>query len=227
MSQDRQPEEILIGIDRKPWDFGNKIDLPPSCTAKEFLPPKAFKRQHEIVNTLVGNLSGPVVIMDDDYWFMSTRCMSKMLELFCEKSMVVPRTALHADTGTLFDEPVVEGQTIAYGSQLDGRTLTVVDDGHGHNPFAGHPKLILAEDFNTLGGFDFKSFPHYWWCDTDIWYRSRSVINVVEADIPVVHFHHPRYKQEMFQQQNSRTFLMRHKDNLTETHKRLLDVVIL
>jgi hypothetical protein len=176
---------------------------------------------------MVESLSGPIVIMDDDYWLMSTQCMTQALELLREKSMVIPHMVFHADNGFPFSNPVIDGQTIVYGSQFSGRNLETIDDGHGHNPFAGHPKLMLAEDFNELGGFDFKSFPHYWWCDTDLWYRSRNVIDIVEVDIPVMHFRHPKYKNEMFQQQNSRTFLERHKDNLSETHKRLLGVVIL
>lgn len=219
-------ESVLLVVDQKPWDKEDVISkeggiVPTNMPVdiQVLRPPMKIKRQHQGVNKAMERIhlegNQRVLLMDDDYWLRTRDLLAQMLERSEEGVFVTPESFDEADESGKehwLPEPIVEGDEIRYFAQEIPSKRIVCDlSERGQNPMCGHPKVFFTGDFMAEGGFDVPAFQHYWWCDTDMYYRLKKRFRFVHVPVPAWHMNHPRYHPQMFQKPNARRFLERHQ----------------
>jgi hypothetical protein len=225
--KDVRIEKIHIVVDLKIWDSKTPVEDVEKIIPGGFKfqvdilnPPIKTKRSHQAVNKAIKSINESgnkrVLVMDDDYWFRRTDDLAKLIEKSMPGVFVTPcafdEVSIDEKSNWL-QEPVVERGIIRYFANTDPKTKRIVCDmsERGQHPMCGHPKVFFTEDFMTENGFDVPSFQHYWWCDTDMYYRLKKRFEFVHVPIETWHMDHPRYHPQMFQKPNARRFLERHQ----------------
>ena len=154
LSQSSPPTSILVNVDVKPGSMAWP-NVPVADVRIQYMFNRSsslLKRQHELSDQALCMLPEETVVllMDDDYTSPSTNAMSHLLSFQAQGFDFV------------FPERV---------SLSESRIINVIGDECGHHPWCGHPKIFTIKTYLSLGGLDWPSFPHYGWCDTDIWYK--------------------------------------------------------
>lgn len=219
------PDVVMIGVDVKPWDdeflLERTYGLNVAVSFSDGRSP--IKRQHSIINDLASKIpSGEkIMIMDDDYLLLDTACIER-LDSACRTGAVSAPSVFFNCAGHDLpaDAEVVDG-TIRYNKCVIGDSCSFQGNVHGMHQMCGVPKMFMSEDWKRCGGFDAKTFRHYWFADTDLLYRVRKSIIISEVDCPSAHVSHPRYKMEAFAKANAQRFIDRYDWTGDEEHLRL------
>ena len=222
-----QIEKVYLVVDLKSWDSKTPVRdvqeiLPEGLNiGVEILrPPIKTKRSHQAVNKAIKAINDlgneRVLVMDDDYWFRRTDDLARLLEHSRPRVFVTPQAFDEVsleEKDHWLPEPTAEGIEIRYFTHANPDAKRVVCDlsERGQHPMCGHPKVFFTEDFMAEKGFDVPAFQHYWWCDTDMYYRLKKRFEFVQVPIETWHMDHPRYHSQMFQKPNARRFLERHQ----------------
>lgn len=217
--------DIHVCVDRKPWDRVDKdieAELASINTSVMFhVEPTSsdIKRQHEMINRMISSLppDEPVLIMDDDYWLLNDNSIANMLSTFAPGIVVGCKGFID----TFYDDLPIMGDCSVYDGRIryferDISSLSHVDindNPYGMHPMCGVPKIFLAGEFTSLGGFDHKRFRHYWFSDTDLLIRVKKNLDFRLVDVPCIHARHDRNKPDMFGKINASRFLKSYEND--------------
>lgn len=200
LEQYAKPSRIFVLVDVKSWD---RQWFFPSSTANVlyFMGGTDLKRQHEMVTRFICDQMDPekiILLMDDDYTTVNRDAVRLMAETIEACDLVVPS---HVTV------------------RPSGEKMRVFDDPSGHNPWSGHPKIFRAKLFQGLGGFRWQTYPHYGWCDTDLWMRFKdAAYNATGIDNPWETVEHARPDRETFCSDNAATFVSQWGSVLAPDH---------
>jgi len=219
-------DSVLLVIDQKPWDKSGILEAIKGVLSDGLRveidllhPPMKPKRSHHAVNQAIAKIhkdgNQRVLVMDDDYWMRTPGVLAKLVDQSREGIFVTPDCFDEADeSGKEYwlPEPIAEGNEIRYFSQevLSKRVVCDLSE-RGQHPMCGHPKIFFTGDFLAEKGYDVPAFQHYWWCDTDMYYRLKKRFQFIQVPVSTWHMNHPRYNPQMFQKPNARRFLERHQ----------------
>jgi hypothetical protein len=205
---------MIILVDVKPWD-GDDLglgDLPEGCEVTYVTPAASIKRQHVIVNEAMEALDdrdAPVCVMDDDYWALSTLSMGRLLSSWRPGRIVTP-SWYWSSPGKIelpSGEYSCRGDGLSYCDLENPVRRSFAAGEHGMHPMCGNPKLVSPETWSSVGGFP-EGYRHYWFADTELYVRSRGLIDQID-DVDFAHAEHERHRPEMFAAHNARLFMSR------------------
>lgn len=223
--------KVILAFDLKPWDSKTPAkDIKTIIATSENVrfevevdimrPPMKTKRSHQVVNKSIQALNEHgnqrVLVMDDDYWFKTRTGLAELLKHSTNGVFVTPAFFDEVEVEekkNWLPDPVLEDKEIRYFSHTNPKTYRVACDlsERGQHPMCGHPKIFFTKDFMLEGGFDVLGFQHYWWCDTDLYYRLKKHFEFIQTPVETWHMNHPRYNPQMFQRPNARRFLQKHQ----------------
>lgn len=219
-------EKIRLVVDLKPWDSKTPDEdiraiIPDIFDIDvDFMkPPMKPKRSHQAVNNAISTINEIenqcVMVMDDDYWLRRTDVLEKLMDQSKPGVFVTPASFDEVDVNNrdyCLDEPISKNMKIYYFDREVQSTKVFCDlSKRGQHPMCGHPKVFFTDDFMKEKGFDVPHFQHYWWCDTDMYYRLKKHFEFIQVPVETWHMNHPRYHPQMFQKPNARRFLEKHQ----------------
>jgi hypothetical protein len=232
-------KRVVLVVDLKPWDSKDSIkgieeithadeDIAFEVDVDVMRPPMKPKRSHQAVNKAIGSLgkegNQQILVMDDDYWFKTRSGLAELAKHSTNGVFVSPAffdEVYVEEKENWLPKPVLEEGNIRYfhGNPRSDRIVCDLSE-RGQHPMCGHPKIFFIEDFMCEKGFDTTNFQHYWWCDTDMYYRLKKRFDFVQVPVETWHMNHPRYHPQMFQKPNAARFLEQHRaiGEISKTH---------
>jgi hypothetical protein len=243
--QTAKPDRVEVMVDVKPWDpqvWAPGLDddsfkaIVPDGLDVHFSmvgPPLETKRQHAMINDAVqATDADTIIIMDDDYWMTEVDCFAKLVAEVTDGRIAIPESILEvtqSSVGSWLAQPLIHKDgTIRYFSRVpEAAIVQTCHSRRGQNVMCGHPKIMSRNDFIAVGGFDTKSFRHYWWCDTDMYYRLRQRAAFVVKPMMIYHVDHGRRSPKMFEKENAMAFLAKHgRTAIDPRHMEIIDSII-
>lgn len=216
------PIHLIVVVDLKPWD---KFDENYYEVADEVIVLEGrskLKRQHEAINMVLKNLDQDeiVILLDDDYLLGCTDFLERMIAICTPGIIVTPSSfdeveenALSITRDRLCKDPNNHNIITWFDEDVPRINLSCVAEKRGQHPMCGHPKAFFPRDFFAVGGLKYDEFPHYWWCDTDLFYRMKEAYEFKHLELPCIHVNHPRYNPSLFAKSNAKRFIDKRNEN--------------